>query len=55
MELAVTNVWFMAGDDWYIQKNGVAMGAALAVILANVWMKKFDSPVGRHILWKMWY
>ena len=41
MELAVTNVWFMSGSDWYIQRDGVAMGASLAVILANIWLKKF--------------
>ena len=45
MELAVTNVWFMSGSDWYIQRDGVAMGASLAVILANIWLKKFEAKI----------
>ena len=45
MELSVTNVWFMSGEDWYIQRDGVEMGAAMAVILANVWMKTFESAL----------
>ena len=36
MQLSVTDVNFMCGDKWYVQKDGVAMGAAMAVILANV-------------------
>ena len=45
MELSVTNVWFMSGEDWYIQRDGVAMGAAMAVILANVWMRTFEPAL----------
>ena len=45
MELAVTNVWFLCDSEWYIQKDGVAMGASLAVILANIWMKKFEPSI----------
>ena len=45
MELAVTNVWFMSGSDWYIQGDGVAMGASLAVILANVWLKNYEAQI----------
>ena len=45
MELSNTNVWFMSGEDWYIQREGVAMGAAMAVILANVWMKTFEPAL----------
>ena len=45
MELAVTNVWFLCDSEWYIQKDGVAMGASLAVILANLWMKKFEPKI----------
>ena len=35
----------MAGEDWYIQRDGVAMGAAMSVILANVWMKTFEPAL----------
>ena len=42
MELAVVNVRFMANNSWYVQRDGVAMGSALSVILANLWMKKFE-------------
>ena len=45
MELAVTNVWFMSGSDCYIQRDGVAMGASLAVILANVWLKNYEAQI----------
>ena len=45
MEMAVTEVWFMAGTEWYIQRDGVAMGAAMAVILANLWLKQFEDQI----------
>ena len=32
-------------SEWYIQKDGVAMGSSLAVILANLWMKKFEPKI----------
>ena len=31
---------------WYIQKDGLVMGASPVVILANLWMKEFE-PVLR--------
>ena len=45
MELAVTNVWVMCGSERYIQRDGVAMGAFLAVILANIWLKHFEEII----------
>ena len=45
MQLAVTDVNFMCGDKWYVQKDGVAMGAAMAVSLVNVWMKPFEDDI----------
>ena len=45
MKIAVKNVEFIVSDRWYIQKDGVAMGASLSVILANLWMKKFEPIV----------
>ena len=38
----------MCGNKWYVQKDGVAMGAAVAVILANVWMKRFENDITSH-------
>ena len=40
MELAV-----ICDDEWYIQEDGVVIGAAVAVILANVWMKRFENII----------
>ena len=45
MQLAVTDVNFMCGYKWYVQKDGAAMGAAMAVILANVWIKRFEDDI----------
>ena len=47
MTLAVTNVFFMAMDTWHRRADGVAMGSLLAVVLANLWMKKFDPDCRR--------
>ena len=30
---------------WYVQSDSLAMGASLAVKLANVWMKSFDASL----------
>ena len=43
LSLAVTNVHFMANGRWYRQCDGVAMGSALAVILANLWLSQYDE------------
>ena len=36
VKLAVTNVRFKCNGIWYVQSDGLTMGASLAVILANV-------------------
>ena len=38
-ELAVANVHFKCNGIWYVQSEGLTMGASLAVILENVWIK----------------
>ena len=43
--LAVTNVYFKCFKMWYTQSDGLAMGASLAVILANLWMKSFEKSL----------
>ena len=42
LQLAVSNVHFKCGAKWYVQTDGLAMGASLAVILSNLCMKKFE-------------
>ena len=43
LKLALTNVYFKCNGMWYEQSDGLAMGASLAVILANVLMKSFET------------
>ena len=43
LSLAVTNVHFMANGRWYKQCDGVSMGSALAVILANLWLSQYEG------------
>ena len=44
LNLAVSKVHFKCNCLWYVQKDGSAMGASLAVILANLWLKKDYEP-----------
>ena len=34
---------------WYAQKDGLAMGASLEVILANLWIKEFEPVLRKEI------
>ena len=45
LRLAVTNIHFKCNKMWYTQSDGLAMGASLAVILANLWMKSFEKSL----------
>ena len=45
LKLAVMNVRFKCNGIWYLQPDGLAMGASLAVILANVWMKSLEASL----------
>ena len=45
LKLAVTNVCFKCNDRWFCQVDGVAMGASLAVTLANICMKSFEHQI----------
>ena len=55
LNMAVSKVYFKCNDSWYVQIDGLAMGASLAVILANLWLKKYEfalrqeTPVGTEI------
>ena len=45
LELAVKNVHFKCNESWYCQKDGLAMGPSLAVILANLWIKPWQPQL----------
>ncbi|XP_075257722.1 uncharacterized protein LOC142349793 [Convolutriloba macropyga] len=45
LRLAVTKVHFKCNKMWYTQSGGSAMGASLAVILTNLWMKSFEKSL----------
>ena len=53
--MAVSKVYFKCNDSWYVQNDGLAMGASLAVILANLWLKEYEFapsqkiPVGTEV------
>ena len=49
MNLAVSNVHFKYNSLWYVQKDGLAMGASLAVILANLWLKEFEPALKKEV------
>ena len=43
MILAVCNVHLLSDQQWYVQKEGSALGSKIAVYLANTWMKSFEG------------
>ena len=40
---------FKCNGLWYVQKDGLAMGASLAVILANLWLKDYESALKKEV------
>ena len=49
LNLAVSKVHFKSNGLWYVQKDGLAMGASLAVILANLWLKEFEPALKKEV------
>ena len=47
--LAVSKVHFKCNGLWYVQKDGLAMGASLAVILANLWLKEYEPALTKEV------
>ena len=47
--MAVSQVHFKCKETWYDQKDGLAMGPSLAVILANLWQKQHETAQSRAI------
>ena len=44
LRLVLKIVHFKINKMWYTHTDGLAMGASLAVILANLWIKFFKNP-----------
>ena len=49
LNMAVSQVHFKCNETWYIQEDGLAMGAYLAIILANLWLKQYKNALSRDI------
>ena len=49
LNLAVSKVHFKCNGLWYEQKDGLAMGDSLAVILANLWIKKYEPKLKKEV------
>ena len=47
--MAVSKVFFKCNDSWYVQVDGLAMGASHAVILANLWLKEYEFALRQQI------
>ena len=49
LKLAVSKVHFKCNGLWYVQKDGLAIGASLAVILANLWLKEYEPALKKEV------
>ena len=49
LNMAGSKVYFKCNDSWYVQVDGLAMGASLAVILANLWLKEYEFALRQQI------
>ena len=47
--MAVSEVHFECNETWFVQKIRLAMGASLAVILANIWLKEYEQALKMEI------
>ena len=52
--MAVIIVHFKCNDTWYVQKDGLAMGASLPIILAKRWLKVYESVLAMDIPQKIY-
>ena len=39
----VSNVFFKCNNSWYVQEDGLVMGASPAVTLAHLWLKDYKK------------
>ena len=49
LNLAVSKVHFKCNGLWYVQKDSLAMGASLAVKLANLWLKEYEPALKKEV------
>ena len=49
LNMAVDQVNFKCKETWYVQKDGLAVVASLAVNLANLWLKQYETALSRDI------
>ena len=49
LNTAVSKIYFKCNDSWYVQVEGLAMGASLAVFLANLWLKEYEFALRQEI------
>ena len=42
MNMALSRVYFKCNESWYVQTDGLPIGASLAAMLANLRLKRFD-------------
>ena len=47
--MAVSQAHFKCNDTWYVQKNGLAMNASLAIILVILWLNKYKTALSEDI------
>ena len=45
----MSKVHFKCNGLWYVQKDGLAMGASLALILADVWLKEYEPVLKKEV------
>ena len=49
LNLAVSKVHFKCNGLWYVQEDDLTMGASLAVILVNLWLKEYEPALKNEI------
>ena len=49
LNLVVSKVHFKCNGLWYVQRDRLAMGDSLAVILANLWLKDYEIAVKKEV------
>ena len=49
LNLAVGKVHFKCNGLWYVKSHVLAMGASLAVILANLWHKEYEPALKKDV------
>ena len=47
LHMAGSHVKFKCNETWYVQKDGLAMGASLDVILENLWLMQYETELSR--------